>query len=35
VVTDFGNMDKAKEWIEKIENEAKLTEKPTNEQDFQ
>jgi hypothetical protein len=35
VITDFGNMDKAKEWIETIESEAKLPEKPTNKQDFQ
>ncbi len=35
VITDFENMDEAREWREKIENEAKLPERPTNGQDFQ
>ena len=35
VITDFGDMDEAREWREKIETEAKLPEKPTNGQDFQ
>jgi hypothetical protein len=35
VITDFGDMDEAREWREKIETEAKLPERPTNGQDFQ
>ena len=35
VITDFGDMDEAREWRERMEAEAKLTEKPTNDQDFQ
>jgi hypothetical protein len=35
VITDFGDMDEAREWIEKIKNEAKLPERPTSGQDFQ
>ncbi len=35
VITDFGDMDEARDWREKMEAEAKLTEKPTNNQDFQ
>ena len=34
-ITDFGDMDEAREWREKIETEAKLPERPTNGQDFQ
>ncbi len=34
-ITDFGDMDEAREWKEKIEIEAKLPEKPSNGQDFQ
>ena len=35
VITDFGDINEAKEWTEKMEAEAKQTEKPTNDQDFQ
>jgi hypothetical protein len=35
VNTDFGDMKEAREWREKIENEAKQPEKPKNDQDFQ
>ncbi len=35
VITDFGDINEAKEWTEKMEAEAKQKEKPTNEQDFQ
>jgi hypothetical protein len=35
VITDFGEMDKAREWRERIKTEAKLPERPTNGQDFQ
>jgi hypothetical protein len=34
VITDFGDMDKAREWREKLEAEAKQQERPSNEQDF-
>ena len=35
MITDFGDMDEAREWRERMEAEAKLAEKPTTEQDFQ
>jgi hypothetical protein len=35
VITDFGVMDEAMDWREKLEAEAKQAERPTNEQDFQ
>jgi len=35
VITDFGDINEAKEWTEKMEAEAKQAEKPTNDQDFQ
>ena len=35
VITDFGDMDEAIHWREKMEAEAKLPEKPSNDQDFQ
>jgi hypothetical protein len=35
VITDFKDMDEAREWREKIESEAKLPEKLTNDQYFQ
>jgi hypothetical protein len=35
VITDFGDMDEAREWRERIKNKAKLPERPTNGQDFQ
>jgi hypothetical protein len=35
VITAFGDMDETREWREKIENEAKLPERPTSGQDFQ
>ncbi len=35
VITDFGDINEAKEWTEKMEAEAKQNEKPTNDQDFQ
>jgi hypothetical protein len=35
IITDFGDMDEAREWREKLETEAKQSEKPTNDQDFQ
>ncbi len=35
VITDFGDMDEAREWRERLEAEAKQTEKPSHEQDFQ
>ncbi len=34
-ITDFGNMEEAREWREMIETDARLTEKPTDEPDFQ
>jgi hypothetical protein len=35
VITDFGDMDEAREWREKFEIEAKQSERRTNDQDFQ
>jgi hypothetical protein len=35
VITDFGDMDEAREWREKLENEANQSERQTNNQDFQ
>ena len=36
MITDFGDMEEAKEWIDKIETEAKQTEKPSaSSPDFQ
>ena len=34
-ITDFENMEEAKEWIDKITAEAKQTEKPVSSPDFQ
>ena len=34
-ITDFENMEEAKEWIDKITAEAKQTEKPASSPDFQ
>jgi hypothetical protein len=34
-ITDFGDMNEAQEMRDKIENEAKLPERPANGQDFQ
>ena len=35
LITDFGDMDKAKEWRVKIEAEANQVEKPKSTPDFQ
>ena len=35
MITDFENMEEAKEWIDKITAEAKQTEKPVSSPDFQ
>jgi hypothetical protein len=35
VITNFGDMDEAREWREKNKNEVKLPKRPTNGQDFQ
>ncbi len=35
VITDFDDMDEAREWRGKMEKEAKLPKIPTNDQDFQ
>ncbi len=35
LITDFGDMDKAREWRDKFEREAKQAEKPTNTLNFQ
>ena len=35
LITDFGDMEEAREWREKIEAEAKQTEKPFSSLDFQ
>ena len=35
MITDFGDMEEAKEWIDKIETEAKQTEKTLSSPDFQ
>jgi hypothetical protein len=35
VITDIGDMDKAREWWEKFEQEAKFQKKLTNNLDFQ
>jgi hypothetical protein len=35
LITDFGDMDEAREWRNKIEAEAKQAEKPTSDLGFQ
>jgi hypothetical protein len=35
LITDFGDMDEAREWRSKIEAEAKQADKPSSDQDFQ
>jgi hypothetical protein len=35
LITDFGDMSKAKEWRERIENETKQIDKSDNKPDFQ
>jgi hypothetical protein len=35
LTTNFGDIDEAREWREKIETEAKQTEKPAKDTDFQ
>ena len=34
LITDFGDIDKARDWGEKIEAEARQTDRPTNTPDF-
>jgi hypothetical protein len=34
-ITDFGDVDEAKDWREKIESEARQTDRPANTPDFE